>query len=268
MRLLLTLSLSFTLFAAQAGATILAQAGFQTLSGSGTPTSICQNGTFGDSFASAGCSAGGNQGSGQARTSYGSLEAYAEMSSDTTIPGNGDYQAFGRSMFSDIITLDSPLLTPGIGTFVNLNMELDGSIFRDGPLIGEPGSLFVFWDLRLTVNGVEQGANTSSLVGPRTYSFTMYPGSPVLLLAELTARVQCFGCDLPYEGIADLFGTAEITSIVAEGLSLDDFTITSRDNQSYANVVPEPNTAILLSLGLFGLASSRSRTRGEMPTAD
>jgi hypothetical protein len=260
LRILLLLSLSFTLLAASAGATILAEAGFQDLGQGVTPVPICQNGTFGDSFASASCSAGANQGSGRAQTDYGSLEVYAEMSSSATVAGNGDYQAFGRSMFSDIITLDSPLLTPGISTFVNLTMNLEGSISRDGPDIGEPGSMFAFLDLRLTINGIERGANTSSLNGLRTYSFTMFPGSPALLLVELIGRVQCFGCDLPYDGIVDYFGTAEVTSIVAEGLSLDDFTVTSGNNQSYANVVPEPNTAILFCMGLLGL-SAKARAR-------
>jgi hypothetical protein len=262
LRSLLLLSLSIMIFASPAGATILAEAGIRDLGQGFTPVPICQNGTFGDSFASASCSAGGNDGSARAQTSYGSLEVYAELSSDVAMAGNGDYQAFGRSMFSDVITLESPLLTPGIGTFVNLTLDVSGTILRDGPEFGEPGSMFAFADIRLTVNGIEEGANTSSLTGPRTYSFRMFPNSPALLLVELIGRVECFGCDLPYEGIVDFFGTAEVTSIAAEGLSFDDFTMTSGNNQHYANVVPEPNAAILICVGLLGLSAKGRGQRG------
>jgi hypothetical protein len=64
LRNLLILSLSSSLLTAPAGATILSEAGFQDLGQGVTPAPIGQSGTFGDSFASASCSAGANQGSG------------------------------------------------------------------------------------------------------------------------------------------------------------------------------------------------------------
>jgi hypothetical protein len=242
LRLLLLMPFVLNLLAAPAGATILAEAAVRTAVFSGATFSpICSDGGFGSGYAETSCDEAGNVGSGRARTSYGSLEAYADLSSVLSIDFNADYQSFGRSHFSDVLTASSPLLEPGLETNARIVLDVSGSVFKDGPAFNELGDMFTIWSLRVTVNGVEQSPSTGSvnLAGENFYDFSIYPDAPILFLAELIADVRCFGCDVPYEGIVDLFGTASLIRMEVGGLDPSDFTVTSGENARYANIVPE-----------------------------
>lgn len=128
--------LALNLFAASTNADVLAEAAIRTQSSGGFSFSPlmpeCLQGGFGIPSVDVSCTEAGNSGRGRAQAAYGSLRAYAELSALSSIAFNQDYQAFGRARFDDTLTLSSPLLEPGIGTFVNVFFDLTGSIQKMG----------------------------------------------------------------------------------------------------------------------------------------
>lgn len=252
-----------SLMASPVYAGILSEGAVRTTLPGGSFTAICQDGGSGIADADVSCSDAENSGRGRAQAAYGTLKAYAELSSPIGIDFNDDYQAFGRARFDDILTLNSPFLVEGLPADVTVYFDLTGTIFNDPPAFNELGDQFVSATLTVKVNGtrIEPGFGGGTAV---PYYFRMYTGSPALFSAELVADVRCFGCDVPYAGIVDYFSTATLTAVEVGILAPTQFTVFSADGQSYANVVPVPepgaSVSALIALGTLGFIK-RDRSR-------
>lgn len=262
LRYLSLLALATVLLTSPAAADLLAEAAIRSASGSffSPIRPECLGGGSGTTSVDVSCSEAGTFGRGRAQADYGTLKAYAELSSQSSIQFNIDYQTFGRARFSDTLTLSSPFLTPGIGTFVTFVFDVTGSVVNNGPGFSEPGDLFATFPLIVKANGVtiEPGFGGGTLM---PYSITMFPGSPLALSVELVADVRCFGCDVPYEGVVDFFNTATLMVVEVGVLDPSDFTITSGDGESYANIVPEPgaNLSLLVAIGAIAFVKRARR---------
>jgi hypothetical protein len=242
-------------------ATTLAEAAVRDALTGQTFSPICIDGGSGETEADANCFQDNNYGWGRARAHDGSLETYARLSSSGPPTDNKDYQTYGWARFEDRLSVGSGLLTPGEWTDARIVIDLDGAVTNDGPAWNEPGNLYVDWSFVVKINALEVQPSNGPLTlsGEFWYDFDLIPGQEVLVSLELISDVRCYGCEVAYEGIADFFGTASVTAVEVLGLEPGDYTVTSLDGASYANVVPEPTTALLLGLGLAGFAMQRRR---------
>ena len=250
------------LFAAPVKATLRAEAAVRSSSFGPTTGVLCGDGGSGSSSASASCSDAGNIGLGEARADYGSLQAYARVHSTGPPADNDNYQAYGVARFDDRLSVGSALLTPGVSTDVRVTIALSGSVLRQQPDFLVGGTASVPWTFRVLVNALELQPSNGPLSanGEFHYDFNMPAGGTVLFGAELIADARCLGCNGPYDAIADFFTTATVSSVEVLGLTPDQYVFTSLEGASYANVVPEPGTGLLVGIGLVGLAA-RSRRR-------
>jgi hypothetical protein len=191
---------------------------------------------------------------------YGSLRAYARIHSTGPPADNDNYQAFGIARFDDRISLGSSLLTPGESTDVRITIALSGSVLRQNPDFLAGGTASVPWTFRVLVNALELQPSNGPLsaVGVFHYDFNMPADGTVLFGAELIADARCTGCNGSYDAVADFFNTATVSSVEVLGLDPDQYVFTSLEGARYANVIPEPGTALLLGAGL-GVLAMRSR---------
>jgi hypothetical protein len=264
-RFLLPLAL-FGLLAASAHATTTVWATFGSAETGGSFIPLCDESYSPGSYASVACSDDGNSGEARASAEHGSLGAYAWVYSPNALTDNLSYQAYSRAYYNDDLSLGEGPVQAGEWTDARAVFTLSGFVDKiDAPTWMEFGDMFVDWKFTVTVNGSElQPSNGEPLPGKDSYyDFDMTPGQPVNLAAMLEANARCFGCDVDYEGIVDFSNTAILSVVQVEdpvsGLFLDlgDYTISSGAGASYANVVPEPTTALLLAAGLAGLAVRR-----------
>jgi hypothetical protein len=252
------------LIAAPTHATTLAQAAFRTSISGPTTTVICQDGGSGETYASVSCDQDTNYGVGRASASYGQLGTYARLHSVAPPSDNHHYQAYGWAEFTDQLIFGSGLLDPGVSTNARIVFQLDGSLVSTPPDFMSGGTLELPIDERFVVKIGGLALQPSN--GPVTlnkelhYDFDVFPDIPINFKAELRSDVRCWGCFGAYEGIVDLENTASVSAVLVqdpdsgEFLDLSDFTVTSGAGASYANVVPEPTTALLLASGLIALA--------------
>jgi len=269
-RFLIPLAL-LSLVASPAHATIFAQAAVRTsLSGDFVGDGFCQDGGPGEAYADVSCSQQQNWGHGTASVQYGSLETYARLASPGPPSDNHHYQAYGWAEFSDDIMFQSSGVGAGESTSARMIFDLSGSVVLDRPSFMLGGTLTVPWTFRVMIGGLElQPSNGPiSLSGEYYYDFDLPSanGSTVSFSAKLVSDVRCFSCFGSYEGEVDFMGTAGLSAVQlrdpdsGEFLDPSVFTVTSGEGASYANVVPEPGTALLLACGLVGLA-----VRGRQP---
>jgi hypothetical protein len=271
-RFLLPLAL-FSLVAAPAHATTFVHATFGSATVGGSFIALCDETDSGDTSASAAvsCNDGSNSGQASASALHGSLGTKAWVYSGAAITDNLSYQAYSQARFGDQLSLGEGPIETGVWTDARAIFNLSGFAQKvDAPTWLEFGDMFVDWTFTVTVGGlVLQPSNGPPLPGKDSYyDFDMTPGEPVNFSAMLEANARCYGCDVSYEAIVDFSSTAILSAVLVkdpvsgEFLDLGDFTITSGEGASYANVVPEPTTGALLGFGLICLAVAGRRRSG------
>ena len=266
-RFLISLAL-LSLVAAPAHSTTLAEAAVRTSAFGDITTVLCQDGGFGSVSATATCGQDGNNGHATAYALPGYLGTYASLSSSSVYDDNDNFQAYGWAKFSDALTLGSGLVGPGVSTDARVVFQIDGSVAFSPPDWLQGGTLSMPWFFKVMVGGLElQPSNQPTHIGGEWhYDFDIIPGIPVNFSAELVSDVRCWSCNGPYEGVQDFSNTATFSRMevrdpgTGEFFDPSAFTITSGEGASYANVVPEPSTALLLACGLVALAA-RKRQR-------
>jgi hypothetical protein len=180
---------------------------------------------------------------------------------------NDNYQSYGRSTWSDDISLASDLLTPGQNTDARLTFSISGTVERTPPDFFDGGSLFIDTTFRVVFAGLEVAPsnNGGEFTGPGTYyydvDFAYSPTLPLPLYVEMISDVRCSSCGGPYRGVSDYLNTAVLDQIEIVGLEPESYTVTSGEGQRYANVVPEPGTGLLFGGGLLVLSAAGVRTK-------
>jgi hypothetical protein len=249
------------LLAAPAHATIFAEAIVRQLSPN---TNICGEGGVGTSSADADCSGDLYDGEAHATAAYGELGTYARLSYTGDLPfPNDDFQAYGWARWSDRISLSSDLLLPGATTDARLIIGVDGSGYRIAPDFFDGGSLFVDTTLRVVINGLEATPNTGEIVGAPfgtyAYDFNMLNGGDALVSVELISDVRCFSCGGPYDGLSDWLNTAILDEVQIQGLTSEEFTLSSEAGATYGNVIPEPSVGLMIVTALLAGLGARQR---------
>jgi len=265
-RFLISLAL-LSLVAASAHATTLAEAKVRTSVSGDILGVLCEDGGFGSVSAMVTCGQDGNNGQATAYALPGYLSTYASLSSASTYDDNDNFQAYGWAKFSDSLTLGSGLVGAGVSTNARVVFVIDGTVDKNAPdwLLG--GTMSIPWTFTVMVGGLElQPSNQPTQIGQEWhYDFDITPGIPKSFSASLVSDVRCWSCNGPYSGYADFSDTATFSRIdvrdpdTGQFFDPSAFTITSGEGGSYANVVPEPSTALLLLTGLLGLAINECR---------
>lgn len=239
-------------------------------------------------------------GSASATATLGALHAEAKGSFSSGLPGSpvALFDSAAAALFTDTLTLTSPLVVPASTGYVGYRFEIDGSLSASGtpaayyfgetlaslvyqmdggPVYeaahfytrrGEPGSATELgqplsgWT---SATGSISGAgsvNTLDVLSP----FPIVFGTPWELTVGLA--VHAYG-----ESVADFGSTAKLVGIDvfdAQGKRITEFTLTSASGTAYIPGVPEPATGLLLLAGVAALAARRSasasHSRGEAPT--
>ena len=115
----------------------------------------------------------------------------------------------------------------------------------------------------MLINGAETEPSNRPFSGAGEYWFDFNFNTAGLtnFSMELVSDVRCFDCRGAYSGISNFWGTATLSAVEVSGLAPGQFTATSGEGLSYANVVPEPGMGLLGGAALCVLGYLRRLRR-------
>jgi len=223
-------------------------------------------------------------GTADARAGYGSLGAAAHSDIAGGIPQSGTalFNSVAAATFSDTLTASSPMVVPSSLGTVRYRFRVDGSMTS----LGAPGP-FLF-GVSYTVLDVQQGNGPVFQVmnanvtrgGLGTISNATPPAGWVTSTGSLSGGSTFYSVALPMVwgqpwdvkvgllawsyGTADnqFLNTATLSGFEffdANGVAVNDFSLSSASGTDYLNPVPEPSAAALLLAGIALLVWRRQR---------